>query len=175
MLHSIVYTKMAKEKWETKDPQKKVRRVKKSSKVNKEKADRERDWKELCKFIEEHDFENNKVEPQDFEGNFKRDMNSALRKRIRRVKISETDPIILGRILAKTGNRRVPFVADTRCSVNILPARFAAISGLKWQDVDKDESTFMSATNHELTIVGQSTTFVKTFKPKTPFEVSLYL
>ena len=36
--------KMAKEKWETKDPQKKVRRVKKSSKVNKGKADRERDW-----------------------------------------------------------------------------------------------------------------------------------
>ena len=164
--------RMGNEKLETKDPQRKVRRVKKSSKVNKEKADRERDLKELCKFIEEHDFENNKVEPQDFEGNFKRDMNLALRKRIRRVKISETDPIILGRILAKTGNRRVPFVADTGCSVNILPARwFAAISGLKWQDVDKDESTFMSATNHELTIVGQTTTFVKLDSIKHPVKI----
>ena len=65
-------------------------------------------------------------------------MNSALRKRIQRVKTSETDPAVLGRILAKTGKRRVPFVVDTGCSVNILPARFAAISGLKWQDVDKE-------------------------------------
>ena len=84
-----------------------------------------------------------------------------MRNRIRRIKVSETDPIILGRILAKTGNKRVPFVADTGCSVNILPACFAAISGLKWRDVDSDESTFMSATNHELTIVGQTTAFVK--------------
>ena len=58
--------RMASEKLETKDHQRKVRRVKKSSKVDKQKADRERDWKELCKFIEEHDFENNKVEPQEF-------------------------------------------------------------------------------------------------------------
>ena len=53
-LHEL--QRMANEKLETKDPQRKVRRVKKSSKVNKEKADRERDWKELYKFIEERDF-----------------------------------------------------------------------------------------------------------------------
>ena len=58
-------------------------------------------------------------------------------------------------------NKRVPFVADTGCSVNFLPARSADVSGLKWRDVDSDESTFMSATNHELTIVGQTTAFVK--------------
>ena len=52
-------------------------------------------------------------------------------------------------------------MADTGCSVNILPARFAAIAGLKLQEVDKDESTFNSATNHELTIVKQTTMFVK--------------
>ena len=101
------------------------------------------------------------MKPQDFEGNLEKDMQSALRNRVRRIKVSENDPIILGRILAKTGNKRVPFVADNGCSVNILPARFAAISGLKWRDVDSDESTFMSATNHELTIVGQTTAFVK--------------
>ena len=38
---------------------------------------------------------------------------------------------------------------------------FAAVPGLKWRDVDSDESTFKSATNHELTIVGQTTAFVK--------------
>ena len=79
--------------------------------------------------------------------------------------------MILGRILAKTGNKRVLFVADTGCSVNILPARFADVSGLKWRDVDSDESTFMSATNHELTIVGQTTAFVKLETIKHPVKL----
>ena len=65
---------------------------------NMEKADS--DWIELCKFVKKYDFENKKVEPQDFEGDFERNPQSALRKRIRRIKVSETDPIILGRILA---------------------------------------------------------------------------
>ena len=108
--------------------------------LNKENADR--DWIELCKCVEKYDFENNEVEPQDFEGEFERDTQSALRKRIKRIKVSETDPIILGRILARTGNKRVPFVSDTGCSVNIIPACFAAVAGLKWRDVDSDESTF---------------------------------
>ena len=42
--------------------------------LNKEKADR--DWIEFCKFVEKYDFENNEVEPQDFEGNFERDPQS---------------------------------------------------------------------------------------------------
>ena len=101
------------------------------------------------------------MESQDFGGDFERDPQSALRKRIRRIKVSQTDPIILGRILARTGNKRVPFVADTGCSVNIIPARFAAVAGLRWREVDSDESSFKSVTNHELTIVGQTTAFVK--------------
>ena len=125
--------------------------------------------------MEKYDFENNEVEPQDFEGNFEKDMQSALRNRVRRIKVSENDPITLGRILAKTGNKRVPFVADTGCSVNILPARFAAISGLKWRDVDSDESTFMSATNHELTIVGQTTAFVKLESIKHPVKLDFLI
>ena len=84
-----------------------------------------------------------------------------MRNRVRRIKVSENDPIILRRILAKTGNKRVPFIADTVCLVNIIPARFAAVSGLKWRDVDSDESTFKSATNHVLTIVGQTSVWKK--------------
>ena len=37
--------------------------------------------------------------------------------------------------------------------------------------MDKDESTFMSATNHELTIVGQTTTFVKLDSIKHPVKI----
>ena len=97
----------------------------------------------------------------DFEGTFKRDSNSNFRKRVSRIKASESDPIMFGKILAKTGSRRVPFCADTGCSVNILPAKFAAAGGLKWKDLNKDESTYRSVTNEDLTIIGQTTAFIK--------------
>ena len=82
-------------------------------------------------------FESNEAEASDFEGNIQKDLNSKFRKRIRRIKISKTEPIMLERILAKTGSKRVPFVVDTGCSFNILPARFAAAGGLRWREVDK--------------------------------------
>ena len=131
-----------------------------SEKMKKEKA--EQDWLKLCEFVEEIKFETSEVEASsDFEGTFQKDSNSNFRKRIRRIKTSESEPIMLGKILAKTGSKRVPFVADTGCSVNILPARFAAAGGLRWRELDKDESTFVSVTNEELTIIGQTTAFIK--------------
>ena len=87
--------------------------------------------------------------------------NSNFRKRVRRIKASETGPIMLGKILAKTGSKHVPFCADTGCSVNLLPARFAAAGGLRWRELDKDESTYRSVTNEDLTIIGQTTAFIK--------------
>ena len=65
--------------------------------LNKEKANR--DWIQLCKFVEEMDFENNEVQSPDFEGNLEKDPHSVFRKRIRRIKVNETDTIILGKIL----------------------------------------------------------------------------
>ena len=74
-----------------------------SEEMKKEKA--EEDWIQLCKFVEEMSFESNEVEASDFEGNFEKDPNSEFRKKIRRIKVSETEPIILGRILSKSGNK----------------------------------------------------------------------
>ena len=51
---------------------------------------------------EEMRFESHKVEAADCEGNFEKDSNSEFRKRIRRIKTSETEPIMLGRIVAIT-------------------------------------------------------------------------
>ena len=65
------------------------------------------------------------------------------------------------RILAKDGNRKVLFVRNTECSVNILPARFASICGLKCPEPDLDEAAYTSATNRELEVVGQTVSFVK--------------
>ena len=78
---------------------------------------------------------------------------------------------MLGKILAKTGSKRVPFVADTSSSINILPARFAAAGGLRWRELDKDESTFVSVTNEELTIIGQTTAFIKLDVVKHPVKL----
>ena len=105
--------------------------------------------------------QNGLVLESDFEGVFEKDMNSALRKRVQRVKSSSSDPVVMGRILAKDGNRKVLFVRNTECFVNILPERFASICGLKCQKSDLDEAAYTSATNRELEVVGQTVSFVK--------------
>ena len=86
---------------------------------------------------------------EDFEGTFTRDPNSKFRKMVQRVKSTQSDPTMKGKILARTGGKRVPFCADTGCSVNILPAKLAAARGLKWMDLDRDESTYKSVTNED--------------------------
>ena len=70
-------------------------------------------------------------EAPDFAGTFYRDLKSNFRKKIRRIKTSQSEPIMLGKILAKTGSKHIRFVADTGSSVNILPARFAAVSQMR--------------------------------------------
>ena len=110
-------------------------------------------------------------EAPDFAGTFYRDLKSNFRKKIRRIKTSQSEPIMLGKILAKTGSKRIPFVADTGSSVNILPARFAAAGGLRWRELDRDESTFVSVTNEELTIIGQTTAFIKLDVVKHPVKM----
>ena len=78
--------------------------VKGSSKqISSERMKAEQDWLKLCEFIEEMKFETSEVEASsDFEGTFQKDSNSNFRKRIRRIKTSELEPIMLGKILAKT-------------------------------------------------------------------------
>ena len=66
-----------------------------------------------------------------------------------------------GKIMARTGGRRTKFCADTRCSVNIMPAKIAQAGGLKWGELDWDESTYKSVTNQVLTIIGQTQAYVK--------------
>ena len=105
----------------------------------------------------------------DFRGIFPRDKDSKFRKIVNRVKSkTQSDPIMKGRIMAVTGGRRVKFCADTGCSVNIMPAKIAASGGLKWRELDWDESTYKSVTNEDLTIIGQTKAFIKLDKVKTP-------
>ena len=67
-----------------------------------------------------------------------------------------------------SGGRLVRFCADTGCSVNIMPAKIAASNGLKWREPDCDEPSYKSVTNEDLTIVGQTSAYVKLHDFKTP-------
>ena len=78
---------------------------------------------------------------------------------------------MLGKNLAKTGSKHVPFCVDTGCSINILTVRFAASRGLRRGELDKDKSTFLSVTNEELTIIGQTTAFIKLDVVKHPVKL----
>ena len=64
--------------------------------------------------------------PGDFEGIFNTDPNSKFRKIVQRVKSTQSDPIMKGKILARARGKCVPICVDTGCSVNILPAKLAA-------------------------------------------------
>ena len=104
-----------------------------SKKTRKEKEE----WEEFVHFIEELDLGSRKAESEgDFEGNFTRDPDSKFRKMIQRVKSTQSDPIMKGKIMARTSGRRTKFCADIGCSVKIVPAKLAQAGGLKWDELD---------------------------------------
>ena len=127
------------------------------------------EWEEFMQFIEEIELESTKTDSEgDFEGIFTRDPESNFRKMIKRVKSTQSDPIMKGKIMARTSGRRTKFCADTGCSVNIMPAKLAQAGGLKWGELDWDESTYKSVTNEDLTIIGQTKAYIKLDLVKTP-------
>ena len=52
--------------------------------------------------------------------------------------------------------------------MNIMPAKLAQAGGLKWGELDWDESTYKSVTNEDLTIIGQTQAYIKLDLVKTP-------
>ena len=79
------------------------------------------EWEEFMHFIEELELESTKADSEgDFKGIFTRDPYSNFRKMIKRVKSTQPDPIMKGKIMARTSGRRTKISADTGCSVNIM-------------------------------------------------------
>ena len=105
----------------------------------------------------------------DFRGWFIKDKDSKLRKMINRIKTRTlSDPVMKGKIINATGGRLVRFCADIGCSIKLMPAKIAASNGLKWREPDVDEPSYKSVTNEDLTIVGQTSAYVKLHSFKTP-------
>ena len=71
------------------------------------------------------------------------------------MKSTQSDPIMKDRIVAITSDRRTKFCADTGCSVNMMPAKLGQAGGLKWGELDWDESTYKSVTNEDLQLLAR--------------------
>jgi lambda repressor-like predicted transcriptional regulator len=68
---------------------------------------------------------------------------------------------MLGKILTKGCNRRERFIADSGTTIPIVPASIAARNKVDVVEVDPDEPGVLSASGHDLTIIGQATFYVK--------------
>ena len=100
-------------------------------------------------------------------------MDSQYRQIIRRIKSGlVSDPTMTGKILNKPGGRLHKFCCDTGCSTNVMPARLAALNGLEWYPVDRDEPSYRSVTNQRLEVIGQTQCFIKLQKLRNPVKLS---
>ena len=94
----------------------------------------------------------------------------ALIKRIKEGYIS--DPTMRGKFLNQPRAKWMKFCCDTGCSTNLMPAKMAAMNGLKYSPLDPDEPQYRSVTNQKLEIVGQTYCFIKLEKVKTPVKLN---
>ena len=109
----------------------------------------------------------------DFRGFHFDNPDSKYRALISRIKKGHvSDPTMQGKLLNQPGGKWMRFCCDTGCSTNLMPAKMAAMSGLRWSPLDPDEPQYRSVTNEKLEIVGQTSCFVKLEKVKTPVKLS---
>ena len=80
--------------------------------------------------------------------------------RIRRISCSrvnkKSSPMMMGRILGRTSNKKEVFIADTGTSIIILPVNIAKRNGVVWTPVDSDEPSYVGVTGVEVDIQGQA-------------------
>merc|ERR1711867_223859 len=108
----------------------------------------------------------------DFQGHHVEDPDSNFRKLVKRIKQDSSDPTLMGKILNKSHSKRVKFCCDTGSSCNLLPVKIAALNDLKFEPVDEDEPSYNSGTNNKITILGQTSTFIRLDKVSRPIRLS---
>ena len=80
-------------------------------------------------------------------------------RKIRRM--GQVSATMMGKILTKGCNRRETFIADSGTTIPIVPAIIAARNKLDVFAVDQDEPGVMSASGHDMNIIGQAIFFIK--------------
>merc|ERR1711891_140892 len=109
----------------------------------------------------------------DYRGYYPINENSNYKEMISKVaKEKNRYPCLKGKFLTKARSKYYRFCCDTGSSCNLIPARKAALNGLKYEPLHPDEPNYLSVTNHRLTILGQTTTFIRLEKVHKPIKIS---
>merc|ERR1711888_529395 len=109
----------------------------------------------------------------DFRGYHLNDSKSRYTAMINRIKEGKvSDPTLKGKFLNQTREKWFNFCCDTGSSTNLMPIKMAALNGLEYSALDKNEPNSSSVSNHRLEIVGQTHAFVRLEKVNRPVKLS---
>ena len=81
--------------------------------------------------------------------------------RVGRVQTMSRNPYMYGRITGSSTNKYIRFCADSGTPVSFIPRSVAERNKLEIFPPDPDEASYGSATGHQLTVIGQTSMFIK--------------
>merc|ERR1711888_246939 len=81
--------------------------------------------------------------------------------RVGRIKNMARDPTMYGRILGSSTNKFIRFCADSGTPAAFIPRSVAERNKLEIIPPDPDEASYASASGHSLTVIGQTSMYVK--------------
>ena len=73
-----------------------------------------------------------------------------------RVNKKRHSPVMMGRLLGRSSNKKEVFIADTGTSVIILPVNIARRNGITWTQTDEDEPQYQGVTGVDVDVMGQA-------------------
>ena len=81
--------------------------------------------------------------------------------RVGRIQNVSRDPYMYGRITGSSTNKYIKFCADSDTPASFVPRSVAERNKLEIFPTDPDEGSYGSASGHRLTVVGQTSMFIK--------------
>ena len=87
--------------------------------------------------------------------------------RVGRIQNMSRNPYMYGRITGSSTNKYIRFCADSGTPVSFIPRSVAERNKLEIFPPDPDEASYGSATGHQLTVIGQTSMFIKFKRRKT--------
>ena len=114
-------------------------------------------FEDLMLFMKQKMEENKKEEAEEEE---KDDRLQAYIDKIRRVSCYRVNkkrhsPVMMGRLLGRSSNKKEVFIANTGTSVIILPVNIARRNGITWTQIDEDEPQYQGVTSVEVDVMSR--------------------
>ena len=73
-----------------------------------------------------------------------------------RVNQKRHSPVMMGRLLGRSSNKKEIFIADTGTSVIIIPVNIARRNEITWTKTDPDEPQYQGITGVDIDVMGQA-------------------